>query len=305
MAPEPSESISIHQDMEVVDNVCEATHGCADQGLYDPVVMVLLSGILAVIVIAALIHLRNARSVVDRERERASAEREAFAEFARRVDTLEASSEQPVTNGGSITTISSTTHEEELDHIEEAYRKTVMDIPHYEEDYDESIFVNMAAELGEDITSAVLAENRLTPQLKQGLLARANEARDRRSMLIDDLDREADLLADIDGEFQEIDSTIDDLEESSFSRKDFEELIGEWEQLQSLESKLTDRLDKRQHQLQETRATIRRPDQQQLFHTYLYGSLSSTYPILSTATEFLDRVRSLQSNVLQAITSSG
>ena len=100
-----------------------------------------------------------ARRALQRERRQLRDEREALKAFGKRVAEIDTASPAaghqrfPLAGAGSTG----------LQSVREAYADTVMDVPHYELAYDESLPEHMAGELGEELAAAVTGEGGSTP----------------------------------------------------------------------------------------------------------------------------------------------
>jgi len=154
--------------------------------------------------------LDRARVALERERRRTADERDAFADFHRRVRKIEPVT-APATGGvdaatggavgaGTATrtlagTFGGDTGSNSLDAVREAYRETVMSVPHFEADYDESYAENVAEEFGPELATALVTGDRFDDLCKRTLLEAVDEGRSRRETLLDALDAESESLA--------------------------------------------------------------------------------------------------------------
>ena len=93
--------------------------------------------------------LADAQSVVHREATEIDTEREAFDQLAQQVTDIETVPDrQPKPQAHTLTVKSQL---QAADQLREAYRETVMDVPHFEDVYGESLETNVAAELPPDV----------------------------------------------------------------------------------------------------------------------------------------------------------
>ena len=81
--------------------------------------------------------------------------------------------------------------------IQEAYRETVMAVPHYEEEYGESINENLAAELRTSLAQILSASDAVTPQLQAAILTQDQQASSQRSDLFVHTETEYETLTDM------------------------------------------------------------------------------------------------------------
>lgn len=136
-----------------------------------------------------------AEDVLERERERATAERGAFERFAdsvRDVDPVSVPVERAQTRALTVDT-----DPQRIDRVRRAFRETVMSVPHYEDAYGESLCVHAASELTIELAAGLKpdADSRFTPSFRQALLASVDDAVDERETYGTVLDEERRSLA--------------------------------------------------------------------------------------------------------------
>lgn len=282
---------------------CAGTFGCA---MGDVVALVLGAALLLfVLVLATAAHVRSARSIATDERERVRNEAKAFRDFARQIDDLDAG---PSGTGGravGASTMVETATASSLGEVERAYRETIMSVPHYEAEYDEPLARNMAAEFGEDVASAVVTGQALTPRLKGTLLQRSGRSHRLRVALLDHLDAEADELAEAEADYDRIAASIERIEADGIEDGSFEELLGEWYLMEDREQECVERLRDRQETVQSRRGLAKHISGAPTMEEYLYAPLDVTYPVLADGASLLEEIRSLQREILLALASAG
>jgi len=152
--------------------------------------------------------LTDAQAVVQREATEIDTEREAFDQLAQRVTTIETVPDrQPKPQAHTLTVESQL---QAADQLRQAYRETVMDVPHYDDVYGEPLGTNVAAELPPDV--AVLFEDpadQITPDQKTRMRAAATNARASRETLAANLADEQESLATA---YDELDAVITQLD---------------------------------------------------------------------------------------------
>lgn len=308
MAAAPPLSISVHANqLDAVEEVCGPALGCAPTDALGQLLILAVTGLVAVFVLAAIQRVSAARAEVAEERSRTATEQDAFARFARQVARLEPSRSAPQTaradGMGAAAAVSSLSPPDRgLEAVRETYRGTVMAMPHYEEEYGESMTRHMREEFGSEVATAVSDGPRLTPQLKQALIDRAREAAVERDRLMRRLDREAESLEAADDQFTAIAADLEATETSSLEELGFERLGDEWNRLGELESRLSRLLGRRQETLESNGLSTQVSGQQSLYE-YLYADLDTTFPILADGAVLADRVKGARSRVLAALTS--
>ncbi len=281
------------KDVNVVDDVCHSVQCGGGEPELDAGVVV-LTVLLTLGLVATLRYVAEARSLVDRERERTAEERDAFLKFEREVSGIEATKSVPTGESAVAMVTGSTDHQ--LEQVQDAYRETVMSVPHYEDEYDEPIGVNMTAELGEEVAAAVFDGTRFTPQLKHGLVSQSNEARRRRTELLATLDREERRLIDANEELRDVEAALEDETPESVHGLPFSELSDRWGRLGGVEDQCRTMLE--QHAA--TPGTA--PEEYPEFREYVYRSLPTEYPVLSDGTRLLDRITECRRTVMRALT---
>ena len=169
-------------------------------------------------------------------------ERAAFERLRSRIASIEPSpetpAEAPALQSGGTAVLSGRGNRSDagVRAVRRAYRETILSVPHYETDYDESLVENLAAELGSGLATRLFDGGRLTPRLHDALLAACDRAIEERETYLETLATERtslcqtrDRLDEIESravelgravgettgsrEYGEIDRTLQDLEE--------------------------------------------------------------------------------------------
>jgi hypothetical protein len=115
-------------------------------------------------------HIREAKSVVGEELDIISSERDAFQRFLKRLDNIEPQAGQthhPLTPSADVSIVPSERTKSVNDtvgKIRNAYSETVMAVPHYSTEYDDSIHRSMAVEFGAPIVE-YMSENDNPPDV--------------------------------------------------------------------------------------------------------------------------------------------
>jgi len=213
----------------------------------------------------ALDPLEDAQSIVQREASEIDTEREAFDRLAKQVTDIETVPDrQPEPQAHTLTVESQL---QAADQLREAYRETVMDVPHFEDVYGESLETNVAAELPPDV--AVLFQDpadQITPDQKTRIRAAATNARASRETLAANLADEQESLTTA---YDELDTVI--------SQLDGPHVPGGY--TGQFENTLTTTIQTRQEILND-RHHSSRADGHDLCH-YLYADQGWTYPVLT------------------------
>jgi hypothetical protein len=259
-------------------------------------------------VLAVLTRIPDAIALVSQERDRTAAERDAFDSFARRVSAIEMSEsrtsqskksrEEPVAISA-FTEVGDRTggRSASLADVEQAYRETVMAVPHYEQEYDEPLIEHLAAEFGTEIGIAVSQSDTLTPQLQEALIAASIQSRDERAELLERLDDETQRLEKTSTSLDELCEAISTVEASLAQRADCE-LADAWERLEVLEGDCRTLLQDQQCRIDGTNSEIS-------LQEYLYAPQEWTYPTLGDSLAGIDRVRRAKRRVVRTVLRRG
>lgn len=273
--------------------------------LADALAVVWLSvlALLGVVAIAALLHLNDARSTCERERRRVRRERDAFQRFARTVAEIE-----PVSGpqGGTATagaTLTATSRSKPgSQRVMQLYRDTVMDVDHFDEEYGEPLETHMAAELGEEVRTAVCSEPGLGAKEQRAVVASATEASRRRARLLEAIDDELAAIDDADGTLTAALEAAEAEEDGGMLDRGFEDLQAEWEVLDERIDDCEALLERRQERIHDGIAVTGQRWDGHDFYEYLYRPLPVSHPVLASGALALDRLRTRQRRIELALT---
>ena len=237
----------------------------------------------------------SAREMVQMEHERILAERDAFKQFRDRVARLDPSSTVSKTPSPSqelsppINRHSSSSTAEELDDIQQAYRDTVMNTPHYDEEYGESLVQDMTIEFGEDLTAAIMTNSQLTPSLQQAIVQAATAASARRTTFSNQLDEEEATLKDAYQTLAPIGKQYEQSTDQPLQQQSIDDLWEAHQQLTTCISPCEQLVEERQTQRTDGHTALPHTDETVDLQEYLYQSLDVTYPLLADGTAVLER----------------
>lgn len=289
---------------------CEVSAALSDPGVATGII------VLAVAALVTFMYISEARPQVREERRRIVDERDAFNEFIDRTRGLTPhKADEFSATGGTGGTVRLTRFETRAplppdnlrDRVCSDYRETVMSVPHYTEEYDDSLAESLREELGTDVTTALLTEERVSSPLHATIVARSQGARAARGELLDAVDAELAELDDVETRLTRIDRTRTALRshlEDGNADPTFEACQDVWRTLGDLEETCGSLSSDRQE-------TLRDPpyapaDDQPSFHEYLYADSDGTdHPVLSAIAELTDRIRTDRRHVLRRLTKTG
>jgi len=266
---------------------------------------VVLAGVVAFL---AFTYVCDATEACRGERSRVLAERDAFESFADRVGSLEPAPAKSTTAtlGGPVArvhTVDGAGSDVTLRRVLAAYRDTVMSLPHYEREYDETLPESLAAELGPDTATALASDRTLSAGAQSALVRRSRQAADARSALAEAIDTEIDALGAVETDLSGVDRRRRRLVEhlDGIDRDPADAAIDVWERLDDLERECDSLAVDRQAALDDPplrpEASLGVEDDR-AFYEYLYGPTDGPdHPVLSQIAELGDRIRSDKSSV--------
>jgi hypothetical protein len=217
--------------------------------------------------------LETARDRVATESDQLCAERDAFEAFAERVASVpaETPSNRPTTRQSLLVGSGN----DGARRLREAFRETVMAVDHYEAEYDEPLGVHAEGELGPEPASVLAGAGPVVAASKRALSGAVAQSIERRSAMLDHLDREAESLDAAAATLRDVVAAMDDHPAEGRAG----ERAGE-AALADVDSRLDGVLAERQALLHERRSTF--ADTGADLCTYLNGTSGGwTYPVLS------------------------
>jgi hypothetical protein len=244
-------------------------------------------------------YVREAPRAIEHERECVRAERDAFREFAATVEAMTVPDHQS-SGVTAARLVEPNAGDDSLRTVRDCYRDTVMSVPDYQQQYGERLEEHMTAELGDDLTTAVVGGDGLTDQLRRLLVSRARAAAQQRETFLETLDDEYESVTDGYARLQTTTTTLDETAGSELEQRSFSELTGYENDLRHDIDRHEQLLADRQQEVHRENRTFRRSEQM-LLQEYLYADLPVTFPILDATLERLGRLRDRQRAVSRAI----
>ncbi|WP_418286253.1 DUF7260 family protein [Halorubrum sp. DTA46] len=282
------------------------------------VTAVVIAGLVAIVAFA---YVRDAKETARRERRRVLDERDAFEEFAARVADLDPAPAELTTTAfdGSAVGVkradrvagSGRGGDVRLRRVLAAYRDTVMSLPHYRAEYDETIPESLAAELGPDAATSLASNGTLSTGAQSALTERSRHAATARSDLAEAIGAEIDALTDAEAELACVDRRrrrlIEHLDGVEHDRTGA--AIDVWERLDDLEGECEELAAERQRALDDPPMTPdlgSGQDDDRAFYSYLYGGGDGPrFPVLAQVSELAERVRADADRVASQVSRGG
>lgn len=249
--------------------------------------------------------IETAIDALDHELNCATVERDAFAQFRSRVTAIEPTpatpSQSAVTPGGDVAVLAGTGSEPDpaARAVRRAYRETVLSMPHFEAEYDESISQNAAAELGTGLATRLFDDGHLTPRVHDTLLAACDQAIEERETYRETLQTERASLCHARDRLDEIESRAVELGLAIDETTDSRECGAIDRELRALESDC-ETLAKRRQKLLHGRSTARLVGiTAESLVRFLYAECDATCPALADVADCLDTIRTHRERSLE------
>lgn len=199
--------------------------------------------------------IRASLDIAREERSRTVSEKNAFDEFAKAVNSFEAA---PLNHKlGQTRSFLEKLRQTGTHKIRQAYRESVMNVQHYEEEYDETLVVNLTAEFDLEIASAIVNDNPMTPQLHQVVTTAAEVAKKERAELVATLDAEQAKLKEARENISELEEVLTSNINCQYYQESYNALREAYHQLIKAESQCRVILQDRQSQRQTGHTKVR------------------------------------------------
>lgn len=278
------------------------------------------AALLGVLALLAFAYIRDAEAACRGERRRVLDERDAFETFAERVSEMDPApaptdpnlAEAPAgvlremsgragtgtgpPEGGGVRDVT-------LRRVMAAYRDTVLSLPHYRAEYDETVAQSLAAELGPDTVTALATDGSLSSGAQSALVSRSRRAADARGRLADAIGSEIEALSRAESSLSTIDRRrgrlVEHLDGIS-PNCETEAAIDVWHRLDELEAECDALAADRQAALDDPpmRPGPEIDDDPRAFYGYLYDpSDGPRYPVLAQVTDLAERIRADKAHI--------
>ncbi len=240
---------------------------------------------------SAIGEIRRAQEIVATERRRCVDECEAFDAFLGRLDAIAPDVSVAVPAGIAPRTFGTTGG---LEAVREAYRETVMSVPHFDHDYGDSLVESVTAEFSADVADALTSPGPLSPPLYATVRSWASRAHSSREAFLDRLDAEADVLADAADRIGRLSDELGSLTDDWPSTPSFDTLFANYESVERLGERADAVVAERQASLREQSVPVHTESVDMATYLYAPESGLSAYPVLAALGTFgscLDRTR--------------
>lgn len=224
--------------------------------------------------------LEAAISEVEEECTYLSTEQAAFEEFR---ESVRLATPEPAAETNSSKT---------TENLKETYRTEVMDELNYGLVYGDSLSESLEKELSPSLANALLSNDPLTQRRKRDLLVETTVAIERREQFRTEIGEEKNALETFAEELDDIKSSIEALPECSPQQQLLEDLIGVWEQYETLENRCKRLLEHRQNQIRDASRSAQIFGDHHALHDYLYEDLETSYPVLVAIAGMIEQIDS-------------
>lgn len=241
----------------------------------------------------------SALDAVEDERVSVGAERDALVAFSRRVAELPTVT---VSTGPPLVADRSRGGDPSLERVRTAYTETVMDVPHYEAEYGDTLANSLAVEFGDDLAAALVSGSTLTPTVRDAVRAAASSAQREREEFLDVLEREASSLEGVRADVETVQSELAGLDDRPLSTRRFDDLHHLWSQVSDLRARVDGIGLRRQETIRSHRSNL--PGVPTDLTEYLYADLSTSYPALASLASLGEELEQARRRTARALAST-
>lgn len=245
-------------------------------------------------------YVKAALDEIEEEREFTKAERDALQTFKDNVSSMSTHS----TGMGESNAMLMQTNSDSSDTLEKVrrrYRNTVMSVPGYDTIYDEGFDESFTAEFGEDLGIVVKNGSQLTPPIKQMLLKQVSTSISERQQHLDTVTTEQDSVTKAESRLSELDPLFEQTNCQKLHHCSFEDLVEHNEALERTLNKHEQILVNRQHEIHRNNQSVQRCCGGAFLQEYLYRSLETPFPVLSTILERIAAIEERRRSVIKSI----
>ena len=246
---------------------------------------------------AVLKPLREATESLDLERRRLVDERQAFEAFRSRISRISASETPTPSTSSKPLQRKEQVPGTGLVAVRDAYRETVMGVPHYEAEYNDTYPQSLAAEFSPEVAVALTQGSVFTERYNRLLCAKTKESIEEREQFITAVDTERESLTRAADRLRSIAEELQTLGEPSLSDLDYGTLDAYRVRTETLESNCDAIARRRQREHAATSRSLQLDDTLPDVATYLYQDHSVTYPALATVGRLGDELRDLRESI--------
>jgi len=234
-----------------------------------------------------------AEAAVRREIESLRDEINAFIYFSSRVEKL-----QPTTVCLSHDQIvlNRTQLEQSANEVQTLYGDIIMGTSDFKEVYDEDLQTHMSNELSTDVAKILDAGQPITSELQNYIIQRSLDAAEKRRDLLSPLNKERASLHRARETFNFVDNTINQVTEKPLWSRELSTLGYFYKKMSACYKDCEHLISNRQSEIHAVQPRYSNYSDA-LFQEYLYGELENCFPVLSGASERLNKINRVQQEV--------
>jgi hypothetical protein len=233
------------------------------------------------------------------EQQRTEAEGEAFERFAKAVGDLDLITEQNQTDATALYRVPAVRSEsptKTMEAVRTLYRETVMGVDHYQEEYDESLSENVAAEFGPELTTAMTTNDNINPILQQAFVTRSRSAVQERAWFQSVINGEIEALSTAETQLRDISRVTTRTREPDPNTRSLLEVHDAVQRLEDAEAECESLIRSRHDDY------VDAPRQENLhLQEYLYHQYEWTHPVIGDALDTVRRIRDTKREIIIAV----
>lgn len=244
-----------------------------------------------------------AMSELQTERRRTADELEALETFEKHVRTI--SSEELGTSSRQPLALMATTAEPSagLRQVRKAYESTLMSVPHYLEEYDDTYAESLIEEFSPDIASALTDGTAFNARCKQTVLSAVSSSQSSRQELLDVIDRERESIRNAETELEPLFEECEGMRSVQFKTKQFGALDAYRARIQVLLDNCQALSDRRQNAIFDHRRIQKLPADVPDITVYFYQTLGVDYPVMSLIAAAINTITEYERQIERAMTN--
>lgn len=237
-----------------------------------------------------------AQDELSKEYCRITDEIKAFERFLDRLESIVTSSDQHSSPRG-MSALREQPTGSGTSELRKAYEATVMAVPHFSEDYDESFYENLTAEFGPELAAMIRQADHIDERCRSAIESLSSTAIQEREHLVETIQAEQEAIETYSSKLPDIAVEIDSLSTTEFAAADFGGLEAYWTRLQTLEKRCDTIADDRQRTIKSHDRAVGTLNSEASLSRYLYQDLPEMYPILASIGILGTELTTIQSEI--------
>lgn len=295
-------SVPFAIDDAALSPVNDAVSGLGLSPLTEVLLVAAFFGLVVVGVAGVLSHLYAADDRLESEMREIIAEREAYRAFVNAVDGISVG--RPAATSATPQTVQTIeTGGASVEAIRRAFEETVMAVDHYDDTYGEPWDAHLANEFETNVVASLRGGGRVNEPIKNALIQGGLQAASRRDDLVRVLSTEQSALDEATSTIETVDTKLAEMDETPLGDRSFADLAETHATLASLDDRIERLVHRRQRQIhRESRSSGW--SKEMTLQEYVYCSLPATYPVLHSAVELSDDLKTAGRRVRRALAAT-